>query len=158
MVQLISDIWLGLRGAGLPEVMLYLPDNSAYRCHWDDTAEIGGVRVALLADQDRQIVRIVPVDTCVGIGIASPKGVDPSGYKLHVQKKIRQSFGEAEPEPEPEPEPFEAAAIPVAQAPLPPPVPEPAPARPDPVASRFGVAMRPPSAGMARQGAPQFGR
>ena len=113
MASLISEIWEGLREAGLPEVMLYLPDNSACRCHWDDTAEIGEVRVALLADQDRQIVRIVPVDTCVGIGVASPKGIDSSGYKLFVQKKLRQGAGEPElfvlPDPEPVPEPVRVA-------------------------------------------------
>src|SRR4051812_8182897 len=96
MAQLISDLWAGLRAAGLPEVMLYLPDNSACRCHWNDTAEIDGIRVALLADQDRQIVRIVPIDTCVGLGIASPKGVDPTGYKLLIHKKLRERFHEGE--------------------------------------------------------------
>jgi hypothetical protein len=93
MGQLISEIWEGLRNAGLPEVMLYLPDQSASRCHWRDTALIGDVRVALLADQDRQIVRILPVDSCVGIGVASPKGVDPSGYKTVVYRKLREKFG-----------------------------------------------------------------
>ena len=90
---MISEIWEGLRSAGLPEVMLYLPDQSASRCHWKDTALIGDVRVALLADQDRQIVRILPVDSCVGIGVASPKGVDPSGYKTVVYRKLREKFG-----------------------------------------------------------------
>jgi hypothetical protein len=93
MGQMISDIWEGLRNAGLPEVMLYLPDQSASRCHWKDTAMIGDVRVALLADQDRQIVRILPVDSCVGIGIASPKGIDPSGYKTVIYRKLREKFG-----------------------------------------------------------------
>ena len=72
MVQLISEIWSGLRDAGMPEVMLYLPDHSASRCHWDDTVEIGGIRVALIADQERQIVRLLAVDTCTGIGVATP--------------------------------------------------------------------------------------
>ena len=50
-MDLITEIWAGLNDAGMPEVMLYLPDGSAYRCHWNDTALIGTVRVALLADQ-----------------------------------------------------------------------------------------------------------
>jgi hypothetical protein len=158
MAQLISEIWAGLREAGMPEVMLYLPDNSASRCHWDDTTMINDVRVALLADQDRQIVRILPVDSCVGIGIASPKGVDSSGYKLFVQKKIRQGF--SEPEAETEPAPVMAAA-PVPQAPLPPAVtyaPEPPAARSDPLTSRFGVAMRPQASPSRFSGSAQGGR
>jgi hypothetical protein len=81
-------MWEGLRDAGLPEVMLYLPDGSASRCHWNDTAVIGDVRVALLGDQERGIVRIVPVASCLGLGIASPKGNDPSGYKAVVLTKL----------------------------------------------------------------------
>src|SRR5438270_9819166 len=92
MADLITGMWEGLRDAGLPEVMLYLPDGSASRCHWDDTAMIGGVRVALLGDQERNIVRIIPVNTCVGIGIPSPKGVDPLGYRATVQNKLRAHF------------------------------------------------------------------
>ena len=143
MAQEISDIWAGLRAAGLPEVMLYLPDNSASRCHWDDTAEIGGVRVALLADQDRKIVRILPVDSCVGIGVASPKGTDPSGYKAIVQGRL---MGKGQPDTEaedisPEPEPVPV----VATAPVDVPEPEPPTAveTPEPPASRFGLAPRP---------------
>ncbi len=90
MSELITDIWSGLNDAGLPEVMLYLPDGAAYRCHWDDTAMVGAVRVALLADQDRKIVRIVPVDQCQGIGIASPKGTDPAGYRSVIREKLDQ--------------------------------------------------------------------
>ena len=92
MAEMISEIWEGLCAAGIPEVMLYLPDNSAARCHWRDTADISGVRVALIADQERKIVRIVPVDTCVGIGVASPKGVDPTGHRSLVLGKIVQQF------------------------------------------------------------------
>lgn len=143
MAQLISEIWEGLRAAGMPEVMLYLPDLTASRCHWKDTTLIGETRVALLADQDRQIVRILPVDSCVGIGIASPKGVDPSGYKTVVYGKLASQFGGevVEPVPEPEPEPV------VAVTPPPPPAPEPVPepttaARPDPLASRWGSAQK----------------
>jgi hypothetical protein len=94
MSQLISEIWVGLRDAGIPEVMLYLPDYSASRCHWDDTMMLGGVLVAVVADQERKIVRLLPVDSCTGIGVASPKGVDPSGYKAVVQAKLK---GEALP-------------------------------------------------------------
>lgn len=86
--RLIEDLWVGLRDAGLPEVMLYLPDGAASRCHWDDTAEVGGVRVALLGDQDRGIVRVIPISTCVGIGIAAPKGVDPVGYRSIVKERL----------------------------------------------------------------------
>ena len=93
MDSLISTLWNGLRAAGLPEVMLYLPDGSAARCHWDDTAEVGGLRVALVADQDRGTVRIIAVDTCTGIGVASPKGVDPAGYRGTVREKLQS--GEA---------------------------------------------------------------
>ena len=88
MNELIGQIWEGLRDAGLPEVMLYLPDGSASRCHWDDTALVGETRVALLGDQDRNIVRIMPVDACIGLGIPSPKGVDPIGYRAVVREKL----------------------------------------------------------------------
>lgn len=166
MAQLISEIWEGLRSAGLPEVMLYLPDQSASRCHWKDTALIGDVRVALLADQDRQIVRILPVDSCVGIGIASPKGVDPSGYKTTVYKKLRERFGagdeadSAVEEPVPEGPPHAAAAPPIEPSPPPAPAPAPTPTEPpppepavkaDPTASRWGMATR----AAPRQGAGQ---
>ncbi len=80
----------------MPDVMLYLPDGSACRCHWDETALIGDVRVALLADQDRKIVRIMPIHECKGIGIASPKGTDPAGYRTVVQAKLKEQF-EGEP-------------------------------------------------------------
>lgn len=92
MTDLIAQIWAGLNDAGLPEVMLYLPDGSAYRCHWDDTAVIGQIRVALLADQDRKIVRIMPVHGCQGIGIAAPKGTDPAGYRSVVQQKLCENL------------------------------------------------------------------
>ena len=78
MTDLIEAIWSGMKQAGMSEVMLYLSDGTACRCHWDDTALIGTVRVALLADQERKVVRIVPINQCEGIGIASPKGVDPA--------------------------------------------------------------------------------
>ena len=93
MIDLITQLWGALRDAGLPEVMLFLPDGTACRCHWNDTAMIGDTRVALLADQDRKIVRIMPVGECKGIGIASPKGVDPMGYRPVVQEKIYNFFG-----------------------------------------------------------------
>ncbi|MDR3636607.1 MAG: hypothetical protein P4L84_22585 [Isosphaeraceae bacterium] len=92
MDDIITQIWSGLREAGLPEVMLYLPDNTASRCHWDDTALIGNVRVALLADQERKIVRLIPLESCTGIGIASPKGVDPMNHRGLVQSKLRERF------------------------------------------------------------------
>ena len=92
MNDLITQIWSGLRDAGLPEVMLYLPDGTAYRCHWEETAQVGTIRVALLADQDRKIVRLVPVDQCQGIGIASPKGIDPAGYRSFVRGKLEERF------------------------------------------------------------------
>jgi len=92
MMDLITQIWSGMKDAGMPEVMLYLPDGSAYRCDWDDTALVGDVRVALLADQDRKIVRLVPVHQCQGIGIASPKGMDPAGYRSVVRGKLDERF------------------------------------------------------------------
>lgn len=92
MSDLITQLWEGLRDAGLPEVMLYLPDGSASRCHWDSTAMIGEVRVALLGDQDRNIVRIIPIAACTGIGVASPKGVDPLGYRAIVQNRLVERF------------------------------------------------------------------
>lgn len=85
----ITQIWEGLRDAGMPDVMLYLPDGSASRCHWDDTVTLGGSRVALLGDQDRGVVRIIPVEACVGIGIPSPKGVDPAGYRATVYDRLQ---------------------------------------------------------------------
>ena len=90
MADLITEIWSGLKDAGMPDVMLYLSDGSACRCHWDETAMIGEVRVALLADQDRKIVRIVPIHDCKGIGVASPKGTDPAGYRSVVQSKLTE--------------------------------------------------------------------
>jgi hypothetical protein len=92
MTDLITQIWSGLKDAGMSEVMLYLPDGSAYRCDWDDTALVGDIRVALLADQDRRIVRIIPVSQCQGIGIASPKGTDPAGYRSVVRGKLDERF------------------------------------------------------------------
>jgi hypothetical protein len=92
--ELITTLWEGLRDAGMPEVMLYLPDGGASRCHWDDTALVGPIRVALLGDQERGIVRIIPVNSCSGIGVPSPKGVDPVGYKAVVRGKLQ-----AQPEP-----------------------------------------------------------
>ena len=89
---MITELWEGLREAGLPEVMLFLPDNTACRCHWDDTALVGNLRVALLADQERKIVRIVPVDQCIGIGIASPKGIDPSNHRGVIHEKLTERF------------------------------------------------------------------
>jgi hypothetical protein len=77
----------------MPEVMLYLTDGTASRCHWDETAVINGVRVALLADQDRKVVRIMPLHLCSGIGIASPKGIDPVGYRSVVQSKLTEREG-----------------------------------------------------------------
>jgi hypothetical protein len=94
MTDLIAEIWAGMKDAGMPEVMLYLSDGSACRCHWDETALIGTVRVALLADQDRKVVRIVPIHECKGIGIASPKGMDPAGYRSVVQSKLKERFAE----------------------------------------------------------------
>ena len=143
MTQLISEIWEGLCSAGLTEVMLYLPDNSAARCHWRDTAVIAGVRVALIADQERKIVRIVPVDSCAGIGVASPKGVDPTGHRSFVLNKIVNQFPQptdpfavaAEaPEPEHHPAPSEVpAATSHAEPPPPPPAPPTAPEPEPPV-------------------------
>jgi hypothetical protein len=156
MAQLISEIWEGLRDAGLPEVMLYLPDNSASRCHWNETALIGETRVALLADQDRKIVRILPVDACTGIGVASPKGTDPSGYKAVVQRKLCQQFGGSmadDDEVEPEPE-SPVAPMPQPMAPPPPPEPEePEPAtKADSLSGRFGGATRTLGTGNLRPG------
>ena len=97
MSNVITEIWSGLRDAGLPEVMLFLPDGTASRCHWDDTAFVGGLLVALLGDQERKIVRIIPVDTCSGIGIASPKGTDPMSYRGVVKEKLNARVVEQEP-------------------------------------------------------------
>ncbi len=96
MTDLITQVWSALRDAGLPEVMLFLPDGSAYRCHWNDTSLIGSIRVALLADQDRKIVRIMPIEECKGIGIASPKGTDPMGYRALILEKLNDASGPRE--------------------------------------------------------------
>jgi hypothetical protein len=98
MTDLIAEIWEGLKNAGMPEVMLYLSDGSACRCNWDETALVGAIRVALLADQERKIVRIMPVHDCKGIGVASPKGTDPAGYRSVVQGKLKEQLP-AEPDP-----------------------------------------------------------
>lgn len=87
----ITSLWESLRDTGLPEVMLYLSDGGAYRCHWDDTVMLGDTRVALLGDQDRGIVRIIPVEACIGLGVPSPKGVDPLGYRSVVREKVIES-------------------------------------------------------------------
>jgi hypothetical protein len=89
MSGIVTELWEGLRKAGIPEVMLYLSDGSASRCHWEDTAVLGSIRVALLADQERNIVRIVPIESAVAIGVPSPKGVDSVGFRAVVQKKLR---------------------------------------------------------------------
>lgn len=89
----ISEIFESLHNVGMSEVMLYLPDGSASRCHWKDTAILNGVRVALVADVDRGIVRVVPLDRCEGIGFPSPKGVDPMGYKAVIGAKLNEVFG-----------------------------------------------------------------
>ncbi len=88
MNDFIVQLWQDLRDAGIPEVMLYLADGTASRCHWDETALLGSERVALLADQERGIVRVMPVRACAGIGIASPKGIDPSGYRRAIHEKL----------------------------------------------------------------------
>jgi hypothetical protein len=92
MSESITEIWSGLRDAGMPDVMLFLPDGTASRCHWDETALVGATRVALLGDQERKIVRVVPVECCVGIGVASPKGIDTSCFKSMVQSKLNERF------------------------------------------------------------------
>jgi hypothetical protein len=102
MADLITEVWAGLKDAGMPDVMLYLADGSACRCHWDETALIGDIRVALLADQDRKIVRIMPVHECTGIGIASPKGTDPAGYRTVVLAKLKERFQDEQPQRPPE--------------------------------------------------------
>jgi hypothetical protein len=88
----IPALWESLRDAGIPEVMLYLPDGTASRCHWDDTAVLGSTRVALLADQERGIVRVIPISVCAGIGVASPKGTDPSGYRSVIRGTLKATF------------------------------------------------------------------
>lgn len=101
MSDLITMMWEGLRDSGIPEVMLYLPDGSASRCHWNDTAIVGDVRVALLGDQDRNIVRILPIASCVGIGVPSPKGVDPLTHRGFVKDKLAErASGESEASPD----------------------------------------------------------
>lgn len=96
MNDLMTELWEGLRDAGLPEVMLYLSDGTASRCHWDQTALVGDVRVALLGDQERNIVRILPIRDCIGIGVASPKGTDPMNFRSVVQNRLTARFS---PEP-----------------------------------------------------------
>lgn len=88
MADLVSELWEGLQAAGMPEVMLYLPDGGASRCHWDNTACVGGTRVALLGDQERGIVRVIPISACTGIGIPAPKGIDPNGYRSVIREKL----------------------------------------------------------------------
>lgn len=148
MAELISEIWAGLRAAGIPEVMLYLPDQSASRCHWDDTTVLGGTRVALLADQERKIVRILAVDSCVGIGVPSPKGVDPSGYKAIVYGKLNGNPVADIPPAESE-EPVAAAD------PTPPPGTAPAPASAPPEPTSSGLPTPRVEPAVARWGAPQ---
>jgi hypothetical protein len=99
MSESITQIWSGLRDAGMPEVMLFLPDGTASRSHWDETAMIGPTRVALLGDQERKIVRVVPVDACVGIGVACPKGIDTSNFRSMVQSKLNDRSPRVTPRP-----------------------------------------------------------
>ena len=79
MTDLITQLWVALRDAGLPEVMLYLPDGTACRCHWNDTALIGTTRVALLADQDRKIVTDHADRRMQGHRHREPQGHRPHG-------------------------------------------------------------------------------
>ena len=37
-------------------------------------------------------MRIMPVHECKGIGIASPKGTDPAGYRSVVQAKLQRTI------------------------------------------------------------------
>jgi len=97
MSESITQIWSGLREAGMPEVMLFMPDGTACRSHWEETAMIGPVRVALLGDQERKIVRVIPVDDCIGIGVATPKGIDTSCFRGMVQSKLNERFTRAAP-------------------------------------------------------------
>ena len=90
MSESISQIWAGLRDAGMPDVMLFMPDGTASRSNWDETAMIGPIRVALLGDQERKIVRVVPVESCIGIGIATPKGIDTSCFRGMVQTRLSE--------------------------------------------------------------------
>ena len=87
----LTKLWEQLKDKGIGDVMLYLADGSASRCDWNDTAMLGEVRVALLGDQDRGIVRIVEIDSCKGLGIPSPKGIDPRGYRSVVMEKLLNS-------------------------------------------------------------------
>jgi hypothetical protein len=99
MSETITQIWSGLRDAGIPEVMLFLPDGTASRSHWEETAMIGPIRVALLGDQERKIVRVVPVDSCTGIGIATPKGIDTSCFRGMVQSRLSERLVRTAPRP-----------------------------------------------------------
>jgi hypothetical protein len=102
MSESITQIWSGLRDAGMPEVMLFLPDGTASRSHWEETAMIGTTRVALLGDQERKIVRVVPVESCIGIGVATPKGIDTSSFRGMVQTRLAERFARpAAPRPVP---------------------------------------------------------
>jgi hypothetical protein len=38
----------------------------------------------------------MPIVECKGIGIASPKGTDPVGYRTVVHEKLHEAFGEDE--------------------------------------------------------------
>ena len=51
---------------------------------------IGATRVALLGDQERKIVRVVPVESCIGIGVATPKGIDTSCFRGMVQSRLTE--------------------------------------------------------------------
>jgi hypothetical protein len=97
MSDSITQIWSGLRDAGMPEVMLFLPDGTASRSHWDDTAVIGSTRMALLGDQERKIVRVIPIEACMGIGVACPKGIDTSTFRSMVQSKLNERLSRATP-------------------------------------------------------------
>ena len=97
MTDLITEIWAGLKDAGMPDVMLYLADGSACRCHWDDTALIGTVRVALLADQDRKIVRIMPIHECQGNRRRQPQGHGPGWLPLGGPGKAQRTIPAAAP-------------------------------------------------------------
>ena len=136
MSESISLIWAGLRDAGMPDVMLFMPDGTASRCHWDETAMIGPTRVALLGDQERKIVRVVPVESCVGIGVATPKGIDTSSYRGMVQSKLadRTNRPPTRPNPATSP-PIGSSTAPAGGASLP------------PVSPRTGAGILPSGAG-----------
>src|SRR5271169_6795642 len=54
------------------------------RCYRDWSSDVCS------SDLERKIVRVIPVESCIGIGIATPKGIDTSSFRGMVQNRLAE--------------------------------------------------------------------